>query len=171
MSSDSLDTGDTPAVVGDLLMNFRVMLVKEYGHKPVKAIRDAKGVYTVIMRDQYGGRYYLIAKGSKLWRDIVSTQSYLPHQAARENTPLVLAWYNPDSGTTSYYLFDPKEIVDKNYGTNVRFGVEMINWSIRLGVRYDPSMSVSGLYEKTKGKTRGLLGFGIFDGSILRSST
>ena len=168
--SRGLETGDNPAVTKNLLMKVRMDLVKNHGHKAGKLWSDSQGEYASNMQDAYGNRYVLIAKGSKLYKPpehpegIVSCQYGLPNLAVSEKRAIILAWQNPDvkggvlglgildtEPAPQYYFFDPEEIMKDNYGPNERFGVRMINFSIKLGMLYDPSMSIEQAWKKKKG--------------------
>jgi len=145
-----LQTGDSEPLNKSLLGHVAQGLVKQYKYKIVRGCRDRVGVFCYIMRDPLGKRFYLIAKGSRLYRDFVSCQAYLPSRAERESCPIILAWLNPEDKTLRFYLFDPRQIVKHNYGLNDRQGVRMINFSIMLGALIEPEMSVEELYEKVK---------------------
>ena len=168
--SSGLDTGDNPAIRKDLLQKVRMNLVKNYGHKAGKLWPDKHGEFASNMQDAYGNRYVLIAKGSKLYKPpeypegVFSCQYFLPHMAAAEKRAIILAWQNPDEKggvlglgildkepPVKYYLFDPEEIEKSRTYPNPRYGVNMINFSIKLGTFYDPSMSIEQVWKKKKG--------------------
>lgn len=168
--SRGLETGDNPAVTKNLLMKVRMDLVKNHGHKAGKLWSDRHGEFASNMQDAYGDRYVLIAKGSKLYKPsehpegVVSCQYFLPKMAASEQRAIILAWQNPDAKggvlglgildtapAPQYYFFDPGEIMKDNYGANERFEVRMINFSFKLGMLYDPSMSVEQMWKKKQG--------------------
>lgn len=169
MSID-LDTGDNPALVKDLLQNVRKDLVRNYGHKAGKPWTDKHGEFASNMQDAYGNRYVLISKGSRLYRPpdypegVISCQYFLPHMAVAEKRAIILAWQNPDEkggvlglgildkeSPVKYYLFDPEEIEKSRTYPNPRYGVNMINFSFKLGTFYDPSMSIEQVWKKKKG--------------------
>ena len=168
--SRGLDTGDNPAIRKDLLQKVRKDFVKNYGHKPGKLWPDKHGEFASNMQDAYGNRYVLIAKGSKLYKPpehpegVVSCQYFLPKMAASEKRAIILAWQNPEEkggvlglgildtdAPLNYYFFDPEDIQKENYGPDERFGVQMINFSIKLGIFYDPSMNMERVWKKKKG--------------------
>jgi len=146
-----LKTGNSKAKRRRLLENVAAKLVSENGCKIIRACKDRVGFYAYIMRDHLGQKFYLIAKGSRLFKDIVSCQAHLPIRAQSENRPLVLAWLPLSEEDVRFYLFEPQQIIEDNYGFNDRQGVRMINFSIKLGFAFDPdSLSVEMLYEKVK---------------------
>ena len=153
---DWLKTGNSDAIIKDLLDKTVKYLVTQHHFKNVKVMRDGVGQYANVMRDQYNQRFYLLAKGSELYQDLISCQAYLPNTAIQEKSPLILSWYNPKTKDAKFYLFDPESILrlvkehPEKYGYNDRKGVRMINFSIELGVAYDPAMSVETVWKKAR---------------------
>lgn len=150
--SKTLDTGDSEAIHKDLLKHVVKELIKVYRYRLMRRLEDRVGVYAVVMRDTFGSRLFLIAKGSKLWRGIVSCQARLPNFALSENTPIVLAWLKPPENTLKFYLFDPYTIIHEKEGFNIRRGVQMINFNIRQGIAFDPCFNVQWKFEELKKK-------------------
>lgn len=141
----NLSTGDTRAIRKNLLNEVAQYLVRSCGYLCVETLRDMVGIYAKLMKDQHGNKFFLIAKGSELWRDVVSCQAFLPVIAKNNhiNTQIVLAWYPPTkSARLKLYQFDPYKIIQEKYGYNNRQGVRMINFSIRLGELFDPLKGV-----------------------------
>lgn len=140
----------------DLLDKTVKYLVTEHHFKNVKVMRDMVGRFANVMRDQYAQRFYLLVKGSELYMDLISCQAYLPNIAAQEQSPLILFWSNAKTEEAKFYLFDPESILrlvkehPEKYGFNDRKGVRMINFSIRLGVAYEPPMSVEAVWKRAK---------------------
>lgn len=155
MRPDFLKTGDATTKRHNLLEYTMKLLVRSYGFKILRRCGDRVGIYTFLMKDHEGQSFYLIAKGSKLWRDIVSCQAFLPHIARTEKRPLILAWLPPDQEDILYYLFDGASIEDKKVGFNDRQGVQMINFSIKLGKRYSPFESVRSVWQEVKSVEHG----------------
>jgi hypothetical protein len=140
-------------------------LVNEHHYKNVKPVEDAAGHFASVMRDPLSQRFYLLAKGSRMMRDVISCQAYLPNMAAQEKSPIVLVWFNPENQNLRFYLFDPTSILQfvqeqiEKYGEDAQYGyndreykqsIRMINFSIKLGVTFDPVMSVEAVWKKTR---------------------
>jgi len=120
-------------------------LIHQHHYKVINRFKDAVGVFGYLMKDAYGNRFYLIAKGSRLFRGLVSCQAFLPHRARDEKTAIILAWKNPEDTqeTVDYFLFDPEQIIESNEGMNVRRDVQFINWKLDLGKRFYPTMDAA----------------------------
>jgi len=144
--SGFLATGNNERKYGFVLERVAHLLADKYGHRRLRAIHDTKGSYAMLMEDKFLNEYVLIAKASELYRDVVSCQAYLPKACVQNRNRIVLAWLKDDD--VRYYLFDPVQIVRDNYGFNTRFDVNMINFSIRYGVRVEP-MQPFGVKDKT----------------------
>ena len=153
---DYLNTGHSEAIIKDLLDKTIKYLVTQYHFKNIKVMRDRVGHFANVMRDPHSQRFYLLAKGSELYLDIISCQAYLPNAAAQEQSPLILMWRNPKTKDAKFYLFDPQSILDQvredpeHYGYNDRQGVRMVNFSIHLGEPYEPEMSVEAAWKRAK---------------------
>jgi hypothetical protein len=151
-----LNTGDSDAIRKDLLEKTVKYLVSEYHFKVINHFEDLVGTYTYVMRDTYSQRFYIIAKGSKLMGETISCQAGLPNLAIPEHSPIILVWFNPENKELKFYVFDPESILrlvkehPEKYGLNERKGVNMINFSIKLGAAWDPAMSVEAVWRKTR---------------------
>lgn len=153
-----IDTGDNEPLTKHLLQKIMLDLRAQNRCKLIKKLEDRVGVYAFIMRDAQGQRFYLIAKGSHMWLDVVSCQAHLPSFAEREKTPIILAWLNPDSNELKFYLFDPGHIIkfveehllSSQYGYNERKGVRMINFSLSLGTIFDPIMNLEEAWRRMR---------------------
>jgi hypothetical protein len=131
-----LNTGDTNAPLKNFLIQTAENLCTQ-GHRVLRRLDDRIGLYAFLMRNRQGNTFYLIAKTSRLWQDRISCQSFLPRIACNEKRPILLAWSDPESKKLRFYLFDPSEIIENNFGLNSRKGVDMINFSIKLGKAID----------------------------------
>lgn len=145
MSEFSLDTGNSDPKQRDLLEDVARWLIKKCRHRVLEIYKDRVGVFAYLMNMPGGNKYFLIAKGSCLWRDIVSCQSVLPQRAISASVPsIILAWKLKDEGSNMivrFYRFKADEIIRDNLGTNMRKGVEMLNFNIRLAERWSPQQT------------------------------
>ena len=146
-----LETGDAEPITKGLLEDVVKTLVHKHGYFVVTSLKDAVGTFAFKMRDQYGGRFYLIAKGSKLFKGLVSCQAFIPNRARDEKAALILAWMNPDSEELAFYIFDPVQILEHNEGINIHRGVQFINWQLSLGKRFYETMDVALALTKMRG--------------------
>jgi len=149
---ERLDTGDNPPLHGDLLDEISEYLEK-LGHRRIRELRDQRGPFGLLFMSTDGIGFGVVAKGSRLYGQTVSCQNYLVIQLSHDNRPLVLAWkditWNPP---LRFYVFDPSDLKNHNYGTNMRFGVAMLNFNIRQGVRWLPSQPLEPVWNKLKPK-------------------
>lgn len=130
MAMSTYDTGDNPAE-GDLLTR-TIQFMKDQGCRLIRTISDVK-TYAAFMNSPDGLDFYLVAKGSKVWKGIVSTQLALLYRAAPQPDPLILAlWDGPIKQGPKLYLFNPQRVMDDSDAgdVNVRFGVEMLNFPL-----------------------------------------
>lgn len=142
------NTGNAPAKNKNLLDTVTKMLVKNHNYKVIKTMEDAVGKFSCILRDNYGGRCYLIAKGSNVFQGTVSCQAYLPNLAAREDTPILLALKTQES-PLEFYLFNPSQLLRSNK-FNPYKDVQFRNFPLEWGIRFYPSMDVALAYKKIK---------------------
>ena len=154
-SPDFLQTGQSEAH-GSLLVKV-IAFLKQRKHKLIRKMNDRVSLYAAVMKDSWKTRYVIIAKGSRLYRDIVSCQSSLPALARDINTPIVLAWKEPQKTELQFIIFNPCDIIEENYGLNMRKNVQMINFSINLGAPVDPDLNIAKAYSKVKPRQMKLL--------------
>jgi len=134
----NLDTGDNEALLKNFLIQTAESLCRK-GYRVLRRIEDRVGLFAFLMRNRQGNTFYLIAKTSRLWQDRISCQAFLPTIARNEKRSILLAWLEPETNKLRFYLFEPTEIVENNFGLNPRKGVDMINFSIKLGKSVDPA--------------------------------
>jgi hypothetical protein len=132
-----LQTGDNRRRHAELTEKILKDLFKK-GFTPVVAWADSGGVYAHIVKDADGNRFIILVKGSAIWKDTVSCQSFLPARAIEENAAIVMAVLTNYEEEPRYLLFNPAELKDNHSGFNYRFGIRFINFSRLLGVEVQP---------------------------------
>ena len=98
--------------------------------------------------------FMLVAKGSKLFKEVVSTQRSL---IETWKGPLVLGWIQGDS--KEFYVFDPEAILLREHWSNWLAGVEFFNFSVFSGAIWQPqTQSLNDVWQMLKKKTWNLKG-------------
>lgn len=143
-------------VHGDLLERVTRTL-QELGHTFTEYKRDRNGKYAAQFRAKGSGLpFIVVAKGSQIMGDTISF-----HRTLLETwkAPIVLAWLQPGLAYLQWYVYDPSGIMVAEYMVNFRDGVEMVNFSIFLGVRWDPlTQGLQEVWDAVKRKSRQHLG-------------
>lgn len=129
-----IDNGFSGPKRGDLLIK-AVHYLRGLGYRFVSYLNGGVGNYAAKMVNVDGFPFMLVAKGSALMGDIISFQKTL---VKGWKGPIVLAWKPVEETFFMLYCFDPTQILIEQRFENVR-GVEMINFSIRLGKRWIPN--------------------------------
>lgn len=103
-----------------------------------KAVDEHKVIVINSLKDKTRKRWgfvtdkcILVARGY-IYGDIISVHAESCALALNQKKPVVVYIQDVDK----FYAFDPAEIID-NSETNYRRGIAMMNFSIRLGKRWD----------------------------------
>jgi hypothetical protein len=152
----NLDTGDNEPKHGDLLLRIVKQLCSER-YMVVNPFKDQENrVYAYMMKDPHGFYFYLTAKGSRLYGNVLSCQKTLAETAKERDKPLIIGWLDPEDPPElqlpKFYMFNPHDVDLAALGVNIRLGCEMINFPIDLGLRFYPEQKVEDAYRKIKGK-------------------
>jgi len=142
---------------GDLLEK-TVDQLKQQGFKFQRYDRDSYGKYVAYMTATGEPLpFAMVAKGSgALYGEYVSTQKQLLESW---KGPLVLAWKPLEDEPIQFHVFDPDRILLRRKQGEVREnrmrpGMVMLNFSLFLGIRWDPySTPLSEVWKRVKAHT------------------
>jgi hypothetical protein len=151
-----LNTGENAPLTWNALEKIARSIVASRMGLLRRALGDVGGVYCYLMSDLFQQPYFLVAKTSRIWSNMVSVQRAVLEFAKLKEYPVVLA-HMLSSGSVedvTYYLMVPEEVLDKVIGENWRMGAKMVNFSEKLLKHLDsPSdVRVKWLDEKTRYK-------------------
>ena len=139
-------------IQGDLLVQTRRTL-ESLGYKTTDALKDKTGkTYAFKMQAPTGLPLCLVAKGSELMGDTISTQQEL---LGSWHGPLVFAWKRPDDLAASFYVFDPEAVLASKTYVNARPcapDVPMVNYSLSLGKVWKIESSLGDVWTLLKKK-------------------
>lgn len=125
-------TGDNPSVNQGVLKRAARFIIGQ-GSRLIKEISDGKGAYAYIMQCPRGQRYYLVAKGSKMYDAIISVQKAILLIARDEERPIIVAWYMDAVRDPVIRMFDPGKVLVYKIAENKRFDSVMVNFKWSLG--------------------------------------
>jgi len=141
----SFDTGDNPALDGDLLKDTVDMLESE-GYRRGEYFRDRWGFYGWVIHDRTDPylTFRLAARASPIWHKpgygpILSVHQTLLLDRLRRGYGVIVIAVRPKPGEpTEFYVFDADEIRSRQYGTNWKGPGLMVNFPARIGHRWFP---------------------------------
>lgn len=156
LNKDGIDkmfpNGDNTRFGTNVLMSAVKNLV-DRGFFPIKAEFDGtKRKFAYLMRDPLGNLFYLVARGTSLFRgEYFGTQPWLAAKAIEKDRPLAL-YIDGD-----FYVFDCARMIFDMKGTNQRFGEDMGNFSVKSGLKWDPTTPIYASYRALQCQTDGTI--------------
>jgi len=140
----SFNTGDNPALDGDLLKDVVEMLEAE-GYLRLNGLRDRKGYYCWFFSDRDDSylRFVLTARATGPWfkqpyGHIVSIHRTLLLTDRFGHHLIVLAMRRKPDTPTEFHIFNPDEVRAKELAKNRRHGSLMVNFRFKIGQRWYP---------------------------------
>lgn len=141
----SFDTGDNPALDGDLLKD-TVDMLEGIGYKRGEHFRDKRGFYGWVIQDRVNPylTFRLAARASPIWHkpgygQVLSIHNTLLVDRLRlGHGNIVIAIRPKPENPTEFYVFDAEEILQREYGVNRRGAAVMVNFPARIGHRWHP---------------------------------
>lgn len=130
-----LDTGNNPTKREKILKKVMFELIRQRNCQPLMPVMDRterRYAYKLRQRDD-NITFYLVARSTKPYRGcIVSIQKSLVQRAWREGHAIIM-YVNGE-----FIGFNPANILSANIGENKRFGVQMLNFDVKMGRKWNP---------------------------------
>lgn len=128
------DTGDNPNRGTHILAETVKTLVAK-GYTPLKGIVDSSWrTCCYLMKDPRGNFFYLVARSTEPYAgQYFGSQTWLVKTAVDKDVPFVLAT------PSDFYVFDGEVLLRTMKGTNIRDGQVMGNFSVKHGLKWDPT--------------------------------
>ena len=108
------------------------------GYTTLKSFDDSIGTYSYLLLAPDGTRVYLVAKNSEIIANLLSCHQSVVKEADSKGAKIMLAYKTEAQIEVKYYLFEPENILLKNFGVNTRLDAEMINFDFNLAIPFNP---------------------------------
>ncbi len=140
----------TPPARGRLLIEAMELLCAKGCIRKPNSWTDEHGIYAIPMQDKLFFPFLLVAKGTQIWKDIISVHKKIVEEW---NAPVVFAYARSQTDAVQFFVLDPIHIRQTKEFENTR-GSPMVNFPASDNMCYvwDGDEVLADLWVKVKRK-------------------